>query len=86
MGRAADASSRLMWQRLLTRQTLHALFKGFWETAASRGIRSCAIALEGLFPRVPSIEHLTKALLHRCSNERADELTNTHIPDLCLDD
>ncbi len=33
-----------------------------------------------------SIEHLTKALLHRCSNERADELTNTHIPDLCLDD
>ena len=52
MGRAADASSRLMWQRLLTRQTLHAPFRGFWEAAASPGATSAQVPLllRGYFP------------------------------------
>lgn len=44
----------------------------------SGGTKMCKVEL--------SIEHLTKALLHRCSNERADEVTNTHTPDLRFDD
>jgi hypothetical protein len=85
MGRAAHARSRPYGNAYLRGKPFMPSFRGV-RAAASQELHPfmCHCSC-GLLPRV-LIEHLTKALLDRCSNERADELTHTHILDLCLDD